>query len=146
MQPLHIGPYRLLYDSKATRAAHALYRTGSPEECTCTPCRNWAAARKQAYSPAFLQLLETLGLPPDGESEIYHIYRPDPGTHIYQGWFHFVGLISASDAPVTTPPPAEFMSIHTDLALVPEPLKRHPVIQFEFQVLAPWLLPDPEPS
>lgn len=145
MQPLRIGPYHLLYDANATRTAHALRRNDS---CTCAHCRNWAAARRDIYAnPAFRQLLDTLGLPLDGETEVCQYARLDSG---YSGWFHFVGLITArEDDPRQHDPPASLLPLLSFSAkrdVLPPPLAGFSVVQLDIHAEVPWVLSEPDPG
>ena len=43
-----------------------------------------------------MDLLESLGIDPSKDSEIYHTCRMSPGKHLYGGWFHFVGTLEVT--------------------------------------------------
>lgn len=148
MQPLRIGPYHLLYDAKATRTAHALRRNDS---CTCAHCRNWAVARHDTYAnPAFRQLLDTLGVPLDGETEVCQYARLDSGMHGYSGWFHFVGLITGrEDDPGHDDPPGRLHPLLTLSAkrdVLPPSLAGFSVVQLDIHAEVPWVLNEPDPG
>lgn len=148
---LRFERWRLQCDPEATRRALAGC-AGSPEQCRCTECRNFAAARHLIYPPTALQLFEHLGINATCESEIYYC-APDPaGLHVYGGWFHFIGTLAAGpDAMVTVTetmgrldllPVAERFKLGftTHLGLVPSCFGDAPTVQLEFEATVPWVL------
>ncbi len=155
---IRFGRWQISCDSDATRCAYAAILAGSPEECGCDPCLNFAAARAQAYPREALVLLRRLGISPGREAEIYHLGRLDSGRHLYGGWFHFVGsIVSGADAARkigenTWQPDLEAVGPHFALgfsallALVQRTFAGLPIVQLEFQAELPWVLARPEPE
>ena len=155
---VHFGRWTLASDSDATISAHSAMSLGSPEECGCTHCQNFAAQRPQIYPPAVLGLFGRLGIPRDHEAEIYHLLRLETGRHFYGGWFHFVGsIISGRDAAKQVAENiwepdlhavSEFFSagFSARIALVREPFKGLPLVQLEFQTQIPWIIDAEEPT
>ncbi len=140
-------------DPNTTRAAYAKRATGSPEECGCLHCRNFAAARHVIYPEQALELFAKMSIDPNREAEIYHNARLPSGLHFYGGWFHFVGKpASASDYKSNSDfNSAEFVSIseHFQIAvtsnvqLVPPAFDGLPLLQLEFLVETPWVISEP---
>ena len=143
-----IGRWTVAYDAVTTRR---LYSATEAWDCTCTDCENFRAVGLGAFSPALLALLKKLGIDPLKPAELCHI--GDTGQEMpTQGWFHFVGRIQhGEDAwrPVSATgsvleaeefSPGEEIGFSNDLALVPEPLRGHPLIQLEFAVTVPWII------
>ena len=91
MGTVRVGNWLVEVDAVTTSRAQAARPTGGPESCDCLHCRNFVAARTAVYPVAFTELLTTLGVPIDRESEICHCGEAAPGRHFYFGWFHFVG-------------------------------------------------------
>lgn len=91
--PISIGRWKLEPNADATAEAFKPIKSGSPEDCGCDPCANFAAARTNAYPGEFRSLLQVLGIPYDRETEMYHNCRLSNGKHSYGGWFHFIGQI-----------------------------------------------------
>ncbi len=93
MGRLEFGRWVLLYDAEATRRAYGAVISGAPEECGCTDCCNFAAARESIYTAEVLALLDRLGVDHRKEAEICYGGPIGGGRHAYGGWFHFVGFI-----------------------------------------------------
>ena len=155
---IELAHSKIEYDAQATRQAYARRDRGSPEECGCLDCRNFAAARPQVYSEQALYLFAKLGINADRESEIYHNGRLSSSLHSYGGWFHFVGkfLPGASNQQdknenIHT---FEFVSLSeyfqiavtSHVVLVPEAFKGLPLLQLEFLAEVPWVIDEPSTS
>lgn len=97
METLHIKPYIVKYDEKATRQAYSQIDIGDPERCGCQHCLNFAAARDKVYPMEVLSLFDKIGIDYRKESEVYHLNKIKPGWHCYGGWFHFVGRLEYTD-------------------------------------------------
>ena len=156
MEPIEIGPWRILVDPEATARAHAQREAGAPEECECAPCRNLVLARRVAYPAPLRDMLGRLGVPVDRESEVYHLGRKHPGLHWYGGWYHFVGHLE--HGPDRTHPfdqgeirfvpltDTTGVCIGSSPAVVPDQFDGLQILQFEYQTEAPWLLAEEEPD
>jgi hypothetical protein len=158
MDIVRFGRWEVLCDSEATRTAYAGVFLGSPEECGCEPCQNFAASRGQIYTPNILALLRKLGISSNREAEIYHLARLASGRHLYGGWFHFVGSIqSGSDATKQIAENAwqpdleeadRYFSVgfSSHLALVQKSFSGFPLVQLEFSAEVPWVISALEPN
>ncbi len=92
---LQIGGYELEFDREATAACYARVRVPGPEACGCADCRNWIAAREHVLPSQLRELLSRLGIPIDGEIEVFET----PGqtqAHLYGGWYILVGKVLAA--------------------------------------------------
>ena len=133
---------------------------GSPADCSCFLCRNFAAAFEHAYPPPVRQLFETFGIDYQKAAEVYQTHRSDSGLHHYGGWFHFVGEIkSGADAWQQVGKDPNSFSGHLEpfndrfsigftsrLDLVREPFQGKPLVQLEFATQVPWVISDAEES
>ena len=158
MMSVYFGRWELRCDPQSTRDAYARVLVGSPEECGCEHCLNFAAARDQAYPSQALALFEQLGVPFNREVEIYHMAKLDSGRHLYGGWFHFVGsIISGSDAARQVSenlwqPDLEATTEHFSLGfssrleLVRDAFAGRGLVQLEFTAKVPWVLAKAEPD
>jgi hypothetical protein len=136
---LRFERWRLQCDPESTRRALAGC-VGSPEPCGCTECRNFAAARHLIYPPIALQLFERLGIDAACKSEIYYGAPMAAGLHIYGGWFHCIGTVEEgpdADALVTE---GFKLGFTTHLGLAPPAFGDAPLVQLEFEAMAPWVL------
>jgi len=83
--------------------------------------------------------------------------RVESGTHLYGGWFHFVGaIVSGADAAKQVGERTWQLDLEetTDdlrlgfssrVALVREPFSGPPLVQLEFIASVPWVLASAEP-
>jgi hypothetical protein len=152
---IELARSRIEYDPHATRQAYARRATGSPEECGCIECRNFAAARHEIYSEQVLKLFAQIGISADREAEIYYGAHLASGLHSYGGWFHFVGRIldGTGNESVANVPNfgLEFVrlsehlqiAVNSHVALVPSAFQDLPLVQLEFLAEAPWILSEP---
>jgi hypothetical protein len=146
MNMTRFGEWQYTCDREATADAYRRATAGGSRTCNCAGCRNFVAAGLQVFPSEFLKFLESLGIDPTKDGEVYHIARLSPGRHIYGGWYHFVGVLDVTGdfAPV------EFgggFSSHLLDAYAPriETLKDKPVVQVEFaSEQVPWVLLEQE--
>jgi hypothetical protein len=155
---VQIGRWTIASDAEATRKAYAATLVGSPEECGCTHCLNFAAQRSEAYPLTAIQLFEKLGIAANREAEIYHMARLESGRHFYGGWFHLVGsILSGADAArqvaenIWQPDleaESDFFSLGftKQVHLVRKPFEGLPLVQLEFTAKIPWIIDAEEPS
>jgi hypothetical protein len=157
LKSIQYGRWAISCDAESTRSAYACVATGSPEECGCDPCLNFAAQRADIYPTAILALFEELGITTNREAEIYHLARLESGRHLYGGWFHFVGsILSGTDAAKQVAeniwkPDLETASEYFNLGfssrvqLVRKPFEGLQLVQVEFTAQVPWIITATEP-
>src|SRR5687768_14482682 len=88
-------------DVDATSRAYGRILFGGAEECGCSGCRNFIEQREFIFPTEVLSLFAQLGINYKGDAEIYHVARLESGSHLYGGWFHFVGnILKESVGPV----------------------------------------------
>jgi len=150
--------WELACDPAVTRELYGSVKSGAPEACGCAPCRNFVAAREQVYPAQVLNLFDDLGIAPDREAEVWHTHRVEPGKHHYGGWFHFVGkLTTGPDAQTQMAPNAWKIDLEViegdfrlgftnQIGLLRRPFGGYPIVQLEFDTIAPWLLGEAEPT
>jgi hypothetical protein len=144
MRELVFRGWTFRYDAEATAAAYAAARPVGPEACGCLYCRNFIAAREQAYPAEVKSLAETVGISPLTESEIWEHGATVPeraGLRLYGGFFHFVGEIvhDASEA-------VEDIFFLKARSLLPRSFGDAPVVQAEFTMNVPWVIDEPPPG
>ncbi len=144
--PTTFGLWQFTVDREATTAAYAAAGLGGSESCSCNGCRNFAAARSKSFPADFLSFLESLGIDPRKDGEVYHNARLAPGRHDYGGWFHFVGsLETTGDFPVV--PMGDGFTVWLKRKAAPElaALKGLPLVEVEFHAEnVPWVLDEAE--
>jgi hypothetical protein len=91
MVELRLGDQLVRYDCDATVAAYAQFQQGDAERCGCSGCRNFVAAREQAFPGQFNTLLDELGVDPTKDWEVVDYGAVEGDMHFYEGWFYFVG-------------------------------------------------------
>jgi hypothetical protein len=87
------GEWEYTCDRASTIEAYARASAGGSDTCRCNTCRNFAAVRASVFPPSFLTVLDSLGIDPRKDGEVYHNARIEPGRHDYAGWFHFIGAL-----------------------------------------------------
>src|SRR5690348_4979606 len=88
-----LGQWPYTCDRVATAEVYSRASLGYSSQRNCNGCRNFVAARAEAFPRAFLFLLTALGIEPAKDGEVYHNGRLSPGKHHYGGWFHFGGTL-----------------------------------------------------
>jgi hypothetical protein len=142
------GAWQFTCDRQATVDAYAREAVGNSAQCTCIGCRNFVAARFDVFPKAFSTLLDSLGIDPTKDGEVYHNGRLSPGKHHYGGWFHFIGTLDV----IGDFQPIEFgesFSVYFCSKSAPclPALEDLPLVQVEFTASAiAWCLPEPEPD
>ena len=143
-----LGEWLFTNDLYATQQAYAGIRKGGVDECTCNGCRNFIAVRDRVFPPAFLSLLQSLGIDAYKDGEVYRNGQLAPGRHDYGGWYHFVGSLDRSG----DFPPVDFGDGFTawlcrrNSPALPG-LKGLPLVELNFHAdNVPWGLPEREPE
>jgi hypothetical protein len=82
-------------DPEATAAAYSQLAQGAAPECGCMDCRNWIEQRETALPSSFLDLLSSIGIDFQKETEIseYEGGGLDPKLNLYAGEFLFHGRL-----------------------------------------------------
>ena len=142
------GQWKYIVDRDATMAAYAREPQGFTKKCGCADCRNFGLGRGRVFPPAFVTLLDQLGIDPEKEAEAYRNAQLAPGRHDYGGWYHFIGALEETG----DFPPVDFgdgFTVWMSRAGGPKlaSLKGASTVQLEFHSDAvPWLLDEPEPK
>ncbi len=121
MGTLELAGYRPSYDVAATAAAYAAIQLPGPEECGCWYCRNWVASRDRLATPEVRELLDRLGVPADGEIEVWEVPADASGRHLYGGWYMTVGVVEGAPG---APSPAEFSVVAWRVSFTSGPAMR----------------------
>jgi len=139
--------WQIRYDAEATRRAYLARGPGYPEVCGCLDCRNYAAARDTTYRGATLELLERFGIDPSREAEVFATGQVESGLYVYEGWFHFAGVVDVASDPFTTRDPDHGtlfgLFFTAGGALMPETFNGLDVVQLDFRAEVPWVLDVP---
>lgn len=141
--------WTLATDADATRAAYAASGRGA-HVCRCAYCRNFVAVRDEAYPRSFVALLSRLGIDPHKEAEVSEFGQTDCGRRLYSGFYHFVGEViggpgdrmSVIEAETANAPWQVFFANRRSLAF--DSFGDQPLVQLEFTVELPWVLPEAE--
>jgi hypothetical protein len=165
MVKAEVGAWRVQADAEATRRAHDRMPSGSPEQCGCRDCRNFAAARELAYPPEARELFARLGIRTNRESQIGGPIAVSEGSYLYSGWFHFAGTILEGPGPFGAEAgvpahetgradrvhplryrplaPRFAILLRSERHLLPAEFGDQPVVQLEFATEVPWRLSEP---
>lgn len=142
MDEISSGDQRFRFDRGKTITAYAAIPTGDAEQCGCSYCMNFAAQRSSIFPNEFRSLLETIGIDPAKEGEVYEV-APEADRRIYGGWFYFAGeIIKAGERNATLP---NFEYWFADGKRLPKPAADfgNSVAVIEFMTRVPWVLTDP---
>jgi hypothetical protein len=153
---LRIGDQLIGFDREATVAAYSQIRHGDAERCGCAGCRNFIAARAQAFPDKFRAFLDDIGIDVNKEGEAVHYGPVEGDVHFYGGWFYFVGeLIEAGERLTAIPMPGSQFSVQRFPGSgegftywFGSSFPRPPVIfggkvgAVEFTTLLPWIIND----
>jgi len=142
VEQMQIGKWSIEYSTALTREAYE-HCVGSPETCSCSYCQNWVQVRHFTYPPEALAIFERLGINPKCEAEVWEV-ETAPGSHLYSGWFHFVGRIVEEEdvrAFRTHALTASFsIEFSSRIALAAESFHGLPLVRLEFVAEAvPWV-------
>ena len=127
-------------DPSGTRTAYQQIVQGGAEGCTCAPCRNFLAQRDQVFPAEVLNFFAELGVDYQRDAEIYHIAKLESGSHLYGGWFHFIGKIEKQP-----PGPAQVSEgftidfIHASHLAAPS-FAAKPLVQIKITAELPWIV------
>lgn len=143
-----LGESRYTCDRVATADACRRATAGGSRTCACAGCRNFVAVGPRVFPAAFVELLDSLGIDPTKDAEVYHTARASAGLHIYGGWYHFVGALeSTGDFSAVEFGEGFSASLHQAGSPRIETLEGQPVVQLEFHAeRIPWVLNEPEPE
>jgi hypothetical protein len=139
------GEWEFSIDRQATLDAYARAPRGDSERCSCNGCRNFVAARDQAFPKAFVDLLQNWGIDIRKDGEVYHNAQLPSGLHDYGGWFHFVGtLTKTGDLPVVELVPGFSVWLNKPSAPALDVFEGLPLVEVQFHTeLVPWVLNEP---
>jgi hypothetical protein len=142
------GQWEFHVDRPATMDAHAREPRGGADSCTCNGCRNFVAAREKVFPTTFLKLLDSLGIDPLKDGEVYLLGRLAQVGFCYGGWFHFIGSLETT-GDFSAVPVAPGFTVWLCRAGAPPiaSLKGSSLVQVEFKAdLVPWLLEEAAPE
>jgi hypothetical protein len=129
-------------EPETTRNIYARIACGGADTCNCLPCRNYRLVREAAYPPEFRALLAELGVDYRKELEVYFGVPLANGSHIYEGWFCFVGKSYGLAMPAFGNE-MDFTYRVTDSAPGPQrEFDGHNAVHVAFRTIVPWLLPE----
>ena len=100
------------------------------------------------FPPDFVAFLNSLGIVPTKEGEVYTEGHKAPGSHYYGGWFHFVGdLTVTGDFALVPFSNGLLVSMGKKSAPGLPELDGLPLVQLEFRAEdVPWVLAEEEPA
>jgi hypothetical protein len=154
---LCIGQWEVDADVEATRAVYRHTSRGSPGDCDCLYCRNFAALGDSAFPPSFLELANALGIDHRKAAEVYECGEFRDGRVDYGGWFHFVGTIKAGAMTATASGILAEWPWHRlteNFKIVLDRLRDiafaefddYPLVRLVFDANVPWVVAEPYPQ
>jgi hypothetical protein len=142
------GEWEFTCDREATRAAYERAEAGGADTCSCVWCRNFVLVRDRVYPSQLVEFLESVGIDPRKDGEVYHNGEMRPGEHYYAGWFHVVGsLEKTGDFGMVEMGPGFKAYLCRKSAPELASLKGLGLVQVEFQAEGvPWVLAEASPA
>ena len=141
MTEIQIGDQTIRYDRDATAVVYASLEHGFAEKCGCVFCKNFAAQRNLVYPDSFKTLLDQLGIDPNKEAEAVDYGPVGDGSHLYGGWFYFVGeMINAGERNSNAGDKFEFW--FTSIGPAAPAFRAGPRLTLEFTTRLKWVLPE----
>lgn len=127
-------------DPGSTRTAYQQIAHGGAEECGCTGCQNFLAQRDDVFPEEVLKLFAELGVDCRRDAEIYLQAKLESGSHLYGGWFHFIGKIEKQ--PLGPAQISEGFTIDFLPArhLAAPSFADQPLVQVEITAALPWIV------
>lgn len=98
LKKIHIGKWHLEVDTTSTRDVYERTLRGSPVDCGCILCRNFAALGDAAFPSIFRDEAESLGIDPHKAAEIHEWFGFRDSHLNYGGWFHCIGRVLSGPA------------------------------------------------
>lgn len=128
------------FDREATQAQYRK-ATAAADECLCSECRNFIAARNSGlvYPEEVVELFRSLGIEFSRECELYCTGLVTSAKREYAGWFDVIGRLVGDENQSTAITP-EFQLIPVAEASHPEGSFPKPSFRLEFQVYVPWTI------
>ena len=146
--------WRFRAEPELTRSAYSASGTQGAQECSCAYCRNLVALRGIEYSSELRAFLESVGIDPHKEAEVWEAGPLEDGYCFNAGWWHFIGEVETEGEPAIELRPAagtrarEFTLVFLpgQASLKLASLPSAPLVQVEFSVKLPWVLDEPYPN
>jgi hypothetical protein len=112
------------------------------------------AQRAQEYPVELSSFLESVGVDPFKEAEVWEAGPLQDGYTFNAGWWHFIGtVVSAGESvihlnasPLGRAKDWQFLFLPGQASLKLASLPGSPLIQAEFTVTLPWVLDEPYPA
>ena len=134
------------FDRALTPAVYESISRGDAKRCGCSYCLNFAAQRSSAYPEEFRAILDSLGIDPEKEGEVYEL-GPEADLRIYGGWLYFAGEVVQGGARNSTIANFEFWFVNASHLPKPPADFGGNVAAVEFITKLPWTLASPpEPA
>ena len=89
---LQIARWKVAVDVQGTRAIYAQSTAGA-DACGCSACQSYASVRHIAIPREARHVLDSLGIDPMKEEEVFGGYPDGTNSRRFEGWFHFLGEV-----------------------------------------------------
>ena len=146
--------WRFKVDPETTSAAYTSSKAHGAEECSCAYCRNLVAQRAIEYPRELRGFLNSVGVDPFKEAEVWEAGPLEEGYTYNAGWWHFVGEVEIEgETPIRLGTESSgrardweiiFLPGQASLKLATLPVA--PLVQVEFSVKLPWVLDEAYPG
>lgn len=90
MEQAKLGRISIEVDTLRTKAIYSLIKSGGSKECGCAYCRNFLEQVPNCFPAEVIEFLETCGIDPTKDAEVYEMGSAENGRHLYGGEYYFI--------------------------------------------------------
>lgn len=137
MKEYEFFEFRVEVDEISTRD---WYEGAERWDCECGHCRNFLALAQERALPApVLEILDSLGIPPEKATYVCELYR-DEGGHYYEFSYRIAGRILSGDETASVPQEWGEGICYHEIYPYGAPGFPEPYFDLGFFITLPWVL------
>lgn len=137
-----------------TKKAYSSDLSTGAEACTCLYCRNLVAQREIEYPLELCEFLESVGVNPYKEAEVWSVGPSENGYFFSAGWWHFIAEVEEEgDSEFIMNQNTEgksrnwYLTIESgETKMKCKALPESPIVQIEYCADLPWVLSEAHPE
>ena len=145
--------WRFKVEPEKTRAAYTSSKNQGAEDCSCAYCRNLLAQRDIEYPQEMRRFLDSVGVDPFKEAEVWEVGPLEECYTYNAGWWHFIGEVEiVGETPIRLVTESAGRAKEWEIVFLPgqaslklAELPVAPLVQVEFSVKLPWVLEEAYP-
>ena len=146
--PVNFHGWKFLANVEETKSAYLSELFEGAESCDCRTCRNLVAQRESEYPTELCEFLQSVGVNPLKEAEVWAAIPLETGYYDYAGWWHFIGEVEKEgEARIFLGKNEKGESKNWEIQIRPgesvmkyKDLPESPIVQIEYFAHLPWVL------